>query len=357
VHEASGAISLQDSRQWCAAITRSRAANFYWGLRLAPEDRRPDLYATYAWMRIADDIADGDDGQDEGRDEIHDAATATPSSAERARSLDLFERATHAALDAPSPIAAEAVANAASEQRWPLLWPAFVHACRRHPIDRAWWDASLEGMREDLDHHAYASMADLERYCYRVGSTVGLVCVAIWGVRASADQHALGAAPKAQHDAAIARGVSFQLTNIIRDIAADASLSPPRCYIPEDVLRAHAITHADLLAWNRPRECESAIRVLIDRAQHLREQSMVLETLINPDCLPVLRAMSNIYWRLLDKLDADPSRAVSLPVVRVPTIEKLGCVLGALWHGEDGGDDRASITPPNALRTTSERAR
>lgn len=315
-------IALEESRRWCAAVTRARAANFYWGLRLAPEDRRPDLYATYAWMRIADDIADGDEASLATEPDRH--ATI----GERAATLELFERATRAALDAPDPVSAAAAADAASDRRWAPLWPAFVHACANRAIDRAWWAASLDGMREDLDHRGYASMSDLERYCYRVGSTVGLVCVGIWGTRG-------GASPHMVRHAAIARGVSFQLTNIIRDVGVDAALSPPRCYIPEDVLDAHAITHADVLAWARPAACEAAIRVLIERAQYMRHQSMALDAIIEPDCLPVLRGMSGIYWRLLDQLDGDPSRAVAVPAVRLATFQKLGCVLGALWQGTE----------------------
>ena len=43
----------------CREITRTRAGNFYWGLRLTPEPRRSAMYAIYAWMREADDIVDG----------------------------------------------------------------------------------------------------------------------------------------------------------------------------------------------------------------------------------------------------------------------------------------------------------
>lgn len=331
VRDGADHISLDESRRWCAEVTRARAANFYWGLRLAPEDRRPDLYATYAWMRIADDIADGDEAQ---------GGAAHQSRAERARTLDMFERATNAALDAD---VADAVrgANAVSGHRWTALWPAFVHACASHPIDRGWWAASLEGMREDLDHRGYASMSDLERYCYRVGSTVGLVCVAIWGLRRGASTHI------ARH-AAIARGVSFQLTNILRDVGVDAALSPPRCYVPEAGLDGQSITHAHLLAWSRPQQCERVIRGMIDRAQALRRESMALDGVVNGDCLPVLRAMSNIYWRLLDKLDAQPSQAVAVPAIRVATIEKIGCVVGALWHGDD---EKHALAMPRAERT------
>lgn len=320
MRDASYVIPLEESRGWCARVTRARAANFYWGLRLAPEDRRPDLYAAYAWMRVADDIADGDEPQTGGACEACEGAFA--SVAERARLLDLFRHATHVALETRD----LAAVDAASQRRWPSLWPAFIHACTRYDIDRAWWDASIDGMREDLNHHGYANQTSLEQYCYRVASTVGLICVAIWGLRR-------GASPYVARHAAIARGISFQLTNIVRDVGVDSTLSPARCYVPEELLDAHAMTHADLLAWKDPARCEAVLRVLINRAQELRRESMVLDSLVDPECLPVLRAMSGIYWRLLDTLDASPSRGVAVPAVRVPTIRKIGCMLGAILTG------------------------
>src|SRR3954447_4218130 len=54
-------VSLAASRLRCAQITRSQARNFYYGLKLLPEPKRSDMFALYAYMRLADDIADADD--------------------------------------------------------------------------------------------------------------------------------------------------------------------------------------------------------------------------------------------------------------------------------------------------------
>ncbi|MFM8873163.1 MAG: hypothetical protein ACKOJI_07410 [Phycisphaerales bacterium] len=35
----------------CERITRTRARNFWYGLRLTPEPQRSAMYAIYAWMR------------------------------------------------------------------------------------------------------------------------------------------------------------------------------------------------------------------------------------------------------------------------------------------------------------------
>src|SRR5262249_53136258 len=43
----------------CESVTRRRAANFYWGIRLLPRDRRRAMCAVYAFARRVDDIGDG----------------------------------------------------------------------------------------------------------------------------------------------------------------------------------------------------------------------------------------------------------------------------------------------------------
>ena len=44
----------------CASITRASSSNFYYAFKLLPEERRRALYATYAFCRFVDDIADDD---------------------------------------------------------------------------------------------------------------------------------------------------------------------------------------------------------------------------------------------------------------------------------------------------------
>ncbi len=50
--------ALEASRQFCQDLTRTHAGNFYYGLRLLPEEKRMAMYALYAYMRMVDDIAD-----------------------------------------------------------------------------------------------------------------------------------------------------------------------------------------------------------------------------------------------------------------------------------------------------------
>ena len=54
------ALEIAHCYQRCEQITRHEAANFYYGIRLLPRDRRDAMCAVYAFARRIDDI--GDDG-------------------------------------------------------------------------------------------------------------------------------------------------------------------------------------------------------------------------------------------------------------------------------------------------------
>ena len=56
-------IPLARSRAYCEQLTRSKARNFYYGLKLLPEPKRSAMFAIYAYMRLVDDIADEEDGR------------------------------------------------------------------------------------------------------------------------------------------------------------------------------------------------------------------------------------------------------------------------------------------------------
>ena len=57
------AIEVDMAYGACEEITRREAANFYYGIRLLPRDKRRAMSAVYAFARRVDDIGDGDDEQ------------------------------------------------------------------------------------------------------------------------------------------------------------------------------------------------------------------------------------------------------------------------------------------------------
>ena len=87
----------------------------------------------------------------------------------------------------------------------------------------------------DLEHTRYATFDDLREYCWRVASTVGLICLNIFGCR-----HPGG------RDYAMNLGLALQLTNIVRDVATD--LGRGRIYLPQDEMARAGCSEAQLTA-------------------------------------------------------------------------------------------------------------
>ena len=92
----------------------------------------------------------------------------------------------------------------------------------------------VEGMRADLQHKTYETLEALDWYLYRVAGVVGIATLAILGVQG----------PQA-NELAQTLGRAVQLTNIIRDVPADAQLE--RVYLPGELLAQEGLARQDVL--------------------------------------------------------------------------------------------------------------
>ena len=334
--------SLAASASYCRAVVRARAANFYFGLKLTPEPRRSALYAIYAWMRAADDVADG-------------AGAVAGAVEQRRRRLEAFREATRLAVgdglssakvsdrteEAASVSCDAAGAVGAAD---PRLWPAMRRACADYRIDPALLWAMLDGQADDLGPVRMASFADLERYCWRVAGTVGLICVRVWGLDEAEEGDLEGgleggeAGERGGGDGwervkplAEARGVALQLTNILRDVREDAARG--RCYLPSEDLTRHGLsTEAVLrgtgLSDGRAADWGELVRTQAARARGYYEASAGLEDRLDPACRGTSRAMTRVYRRLLELIEADPARVLH-ERVSLPRREKVSIALAA----------------------------
>lgn len=288
--------SLVAAQSHCETVTRARARHFYLGLRLTPRPRRDALFAVYAWMREADDIADDE---------------RAPAGDRRA-ALDAFAERTERVLDGREPEALGPVGVALRD------------ACERYPIERDVFTMTIQGLRDDLERPlceaAFADDAALDAYCERVGSTVGRACVAIWGLRAHADASRARAL-------AVDRGIAFQRTNILRDVLED--FQSGRVYVPRSAFEAHGLTARELVDWSAPDRCDGLVRAEAARARAKYERSRALEAMIAPDCVRVLRTMSGLYEAILAKIEREPSR-VARGRVRLSKAAKLAIVARSL---------------------------
>ena len=277
----------------CGEMTRTQARNFYYGLRLLPPPTREALYAVYAWMRVADDIAD------EGGAAVEDR---------RAR-LDQLAADTRVAL----------TGEMRSEH---AVLVALAAISRRYVLPAHDFDAAIEGQRMDLEPRVYASFAETALYFDRVASTVGRICLAIWGVRE-------GVELAVARELSTQRGIAFQLTNILRDVREDHARG--RCYLPADELAAHGLDVSMLVSWRDATRCERFMQM------QWFDQSAPLDALVAQDAEATIRAMSAIYRGILRVIARDPAGAMRTRA-RLSSVTKLMIALRARLRLLPAGD-------------------
>ena len=119
----------------------------------------------------------------------------------------------------------------------------------------------IDGMEMDLDYKRYANFSELSLYCYRVASVVGLLAAAIFGFQ---DRHTL----KYAHNL----GMAFQLTNILRDVAEDATRN--RIYLPADELARFSVSEEDILQGRHSAAMQQLFAFQAERAESFYQKAM-----------------------------------------------------------------------------------
>lgn len=299
---------LRRSFDHCTAVTRARARNFYYGMMLMPQPKRSAMYAVYAFMRACDDLADAPETGADSRSPDQGAAASTTLAG-----IDAFrQRMTRVLQGGRLPDDADLPEGD--------IWPAFSHVMRTYPIDVQPLHDMLDGQVLDLQQHRYAKFSDLYDYCYKVASTVGLVCISVWG---AADDPAVR--KLAEH-----RGIALQLTNILRDLVEDARRD--RVYLPAEELTEHGYDDGTFIESMRRGEADDRFDRLmafqIERAASYYEKAKSLEGHLDPVCRPTCWAMMRIYRGLLDRIARRPRRVLTQRV-SLSKWQKLGIALHA----------------------------
>jgi 15-cis-phytoene synthase len=297
-------VMVRASLDHCRAVTRRRARNFYYAMKLTPQPKRGAMYAIYAFMRACDDLAD----------EPLIGDTVAQSIDTRLGRIEHFRARMKQVLDT-GVLPDEPVGRS--------IWPAFGYVMRRYPIDADLLNVMLDGQRCDLVKSRYQTFTELYDYCYAVASVVGLVCISVWGYHGDDDVRRM-----AEH-----RGIALQLTNILRDVVEDARRD--RLYLPlEDVTRFGMDGEALIAALREGRALpglEALLAFQVQRAGEYYHKSADLDGHIDDDCRPASWATMRIYRALYDRIAAAPI-SVLQGRVRVGLGRKVAIMLRALTH-------------------------
>ncbi|MYE06805.1 MAG: phytoene/squalene synthase family protein [Chloroflexi bacterium] len=257
--------SVAEAYDECQAFTRRRATNFYIAFSALPKDKRQAIYAAYAYAGTVDDAVDDAGTQDE-----------------RTAALSQAHELLHAAYS-----------GGEAEPSW--LTAGLADAIQRYDIPRDHFEELVRGMEHDLTYARYESWADLEQYCYRAASVIGLICICIFGYDRSQAELAISSA--------VAMGKALQITNIMRDVKEDAERG--RIYIAQEDLALHGVTEDEILGSDYN---DRFRRLMADYAQRAyafyREGDQLIPLLDGPRSRACCNGLQGVYRMILDAIVA-----------------------------------------------------
>jgi phytoene synthase len=271
----------------------TRKTSFYYSFLVLPAPQRRAITAVFDFCRAVDDAVD-----------------LEPDSARAIAALAMWRQEVADVFEGRSPRTPQGQA----------LQP-FVGPFR---LPRIQFDALIDGVAMDATPRRYETFEDLEPYCHRVASAVGLMCAEIFGYT-----------EQAVLDYARDLGVALQLTNILRDVAVDYRRD--RFYLPQEDLARFACTEDDI-----KREVEHAGRgVHSPKVRSVLEHqatrahvffSRAVRVLPRADARRFVAAeiMRAIYFDLLHRIEA-AQFDVFTGVIRVPRGRQAVLALRTWW--------------------------
>lgn len=248
---------LNDMQGAAALALGANQSSFSYSFSFLPRAKREALRIVYQFCRTTDDIVDN----------VRDPVT----NLER---LAKWRRELGKAIEGKS--------------EYENLNTLLTVANRFHiPVDN-FYDL-IRGAEMDLTRNRYESFDELREYCHLVASSVGLMCLEIFGYKS----------PQTK-EYAVNLGIALQLTNIIRDVAIDASYG--RVYLPQEDLRRFGYTESDLFAKRSSPEFLALMEFETQRAEQYF--ALALKSLPPEDrkSMFAARIMERIYFHTLLKI-------------------------------------------------------
>ncbi len=239
-------------------IDKNKRSNFYYSFLMLPKPKREAINVVYAWCRIADDIVD------------EEASVSTK-----------YQRLVHWGK--------EFELGLAETSRYQLV-NKLAQIIKRFNIPLDHFTELIKGMEMDLVKTRYETFRDLKEYCYRVASTVGLICTEIFGYK-----------HEEAKEYSVNLGIALQLTNILRDVATDAKKG--RIYLPQEDMDRFGYSEEELFASKYNVKFQRMMKFEADRARLYFTEAIKH---LSEDDKPLFIAaliMQEIYFRLLQDIE------------------------------------------------------
>ncbi len=243
------------------AITRKSASNLALAFVVLPRAKRDAMSALYAFCREVDDVADNE---------------SVPMEKRRAQLAEWREDIKRACEN-------QTPQFPVNQELQPVV--------QKFSLPFELFDTLIKGCEMDLDIQRYDDFEQLELYCYRVASVVGLLSIGIFGYKIPACR-----------DYAVYLGKALQLTNILRDVSTDAERG--RIYLPLSELKKFKVLPDEILRQEYSERFAQLAASVAGRAKKF--YLLARETLPAEDrrSMAAAELMGSVYWRLLKKLES-----------------------------------------------------
>ena len=236
---------------FCEAVIKRHSKSFYAAFSQLPFEKRQSVYAIYAFCRLADDIVDENQEEQE--------------------LTDLFQQLTDFEAG-----------HVPDEPMWRALAVVFAH----YPMDiRPFYDM-LVGQRKDLNFQQPQTEQELLDYAYYVAGSVGLMLLPI-----------LSETPEQIIHPAKKLGEAMQLTNILRDIGEDYAIN--RIYLPQNLMKKYGVTVDDLAQKKVSANFIALWEEIAQQAEKRYNEALEMIPFIDIEARPALLSAMFIYQELL----------------------------------------------------------
>jgi phytoene synthase len=265
-------------QEYCQQKAAASGSSFYYSFMFLPKTRREAITALYAFCREVDDIADECQDMDIAR---------TKLAWWRAEISNLY----------------------ASKPQHPVT-KALATPVKDYGLQEQHFLEIIDGMEMDLNQSRYVDFDELQLYCYRVASVVGILAASIFG-------YTNPTTLLYAHDL----GLAFQLTNITRDVGEDARRD--RIYLPLEELEKFGVTEHDILQGHESDKVKQLLDFQIARAESYYDKAF---SQLPPEDRKAQRTgliMAAIYRAVLDEIKLDGAQKVLNSRTSLTPLRKL----------------------------------
>ncbi len=259
-------------------LDATRKSNFLLPILFLPPPKREAIETIYAFCRYSDDIVD----------EEADVK-------EKYRRLLVWTNELQLAL--------QGVSRFAILNRLVSVIQKF-HIPTHHFLDL------LKGMEMDLMKNRYDTFGELEQYCYRAASTVGLICAEVFGYHHERTKQY-----------AVNLGIALQLTNILRDIKTDAKKG--RIYLPKEDLQRFGYSEEELMNSVYNGQFRSLMKFECERAHKYYRTAKSCLAEDDKPLFTAARAMGNIDYLLRLRIERANYDVFSKRILRGSPVKSL----------------------------------